>query len=279
MGAWVAEHQGQRTEERWVWPHPSLLLGTNRTFKGGEEVAREHLQVDLRGGRAIYRAWPHNQPPASFTLREVKAQAALFADPTHDFPRRIRYRRHGEVLEARIAGQVQGKDRAAAWTFKRVAAPPAPPAALKKEVTIKAAAAEVWRAWTTPEGVKTFFAPQARIVLERGGAYELYFNLSAPAGQRGGEGCTLIEIAAPSRLAFTWNFPPTLPAIRTAHTLITVELAPAGEGATRVTLTQRGWRAGPQWSKGRVYFDRAWGLVLSRLKQRFEQGPVDWSKL
>jgi uncharacterized protein YndB with AHSA1/START domain len=79
-------------------------------------------------------------------------------------------------------------------------------------------------------------------------------------------------------LAFTWNFPPSLPTVRDANTLITVELKPLDgqPGRTDVILTQRGFRTGLEFAKGYAYFDRAWGIVLERLQKRFAEGPIDW---
>jgi len=37
---------------------------------------------------------------------------------------------------------------------------------LLKSVLVSAGRAQVWNAWTTAEGARTFFAPDARIALE-----------------------------------------------------------------------------------------------------------------
>ncbi len=147
-----------------------------------------------------------------------------------------------------------------------------------KEALVKAAPGEVYRAWTTVEGVKTFFAPDARIEPEPGGAYELYFE-DGPAGQRGSEGCRFLELEPDRRLAFTWNFPPSLPGIRNEHTVVTVDLAAAQPGQTRVWVSVTGWKQGGEWDLGWTWFDRAWSLVLQRLGERFVDGPIDWSKV
>jgi uncharacterized protein YndB with AHSA1/START domain len=148
---------------------------------------------------------------------------------------------------------------------------------LEKEVVVDAPVADVWQAWTTVSGVKTFFAPEARVELEPGGAYEMYFLLDAPAGSRGSEGCTITEFEPEQKLVCTWNFPTTLPSIRNEHTLVTVTMEPAGPGRTRVAVSQTGWKEGPDWDQGFRYFQRAWMLVLARLEHRFAKGPVDWS--
>ena len=153
----------------------------------------------------------------------------------------------------------------------------AAPGQLRKEVVVSAAPDLLWRAWTTAEGARTFFAPDARIEAKPGGAYELYFAPEAAAGSRGCEGCTVQAVEIPRRLAFTWSFPPSIPTLREsgAMTQVTVDLLQEGP-STRVRLTQEGWREGPDWELGHAYFDRAWDLVLGRLERRFRTGPINW---
>jgi uncharacterized protein YndB with AHSA1/START domain len=146
-----------------------------------------------------------------------------------------------------------------------------------KERVVPAPPAEVWKAWTTTEGAKTFFAPDARIELKPGGAYELYFKPDAPEGEKGAEGCTVVSFEPNKKLVFTWNFPPSIPSLRgeMAHHQVTVALSPSGAG-TKVTLDDTGFESGADWQKGRAYFERAWGVVLARLERRFKKGPVDF---
>jgi uncharacterized protein YndB with AHSA1/START domain len=148
--------------------------------------------------------------------------------------------------------------------------------AVHKEKLIPAPPAEVWKAWTTVEGAKTFFAPDANLDASPGGAYELFFNVDAPIGTRGSEGCTVVAAEPNKKLSFTWNFPTSIPSLRgqNAHTQVTVTLAPSGAG-TKVTLDQTGFQDGDDWKKGHAYFERAWGVVLARLERRFKRGSVD----
>jgi len=148
---------------------------------------------------------------------------------------------------------------------------------LQFEVDVAAPIDEVWRAWTTEAGACTFFAPQCRIDLRPGGSYELYFDLDAPAGLRGGEGCVVLAYEEPVMLSFTWNAPPQLPAIRAQRTHVMITLSPIDPQITHVVLTHDGWGIGEDWQKARQYFVRAWGeVVLPRLQKRFIIGAVDW---
>ncbi|MEJ2448736.1 MAG: SRPBCC domain-containing protein [Anaerolineales bacterium] len=148
------------------------------------------------------------------------------------------------------------------------------------EVQISAPLSEVWKAWTTEQGAKSFFAPECQIELHVGGAYEMYFDPEASRGERGGEGLTILAIQEERMLSFTWNAPPTLPAIRGQLTHITLRFQELEEGRTALSLVHDGWGDGGEWDQAFDYFTRAWGeVVLPRLEYRFEHGPIDWKNL
>ena len=148
---------------------------------------------------------------------------------------------------------------------------------IKKEILIPATLIDVWDAWTTSEGAKTFFAPAAKIKLAIGGEYELYFMPEAPEGSRGSEDCHLLSFVPYHMLSFEWNAPPSLPNIRKEHTWVVVLLEPVADKQVKITLYHQGWKDGEEWNKAFDYFTRAWDIVLSRLQYRFATQPIDWS--
>ncbi|MBM3268308.1 MAG: SRPBCC domain-containing protein [Candidatus Sericytochromatia bacterium] len=147
---------------------------------------------------------------------------------------------------------------------------------ITKTALVQASPAAVWEAWTTEAGARTFFAPDARIDLAVYGRYEMLFDLEAPEGSKGGEGCKVLGWQEPRMLAFSWNAPPHLADVREMKTAVVVLLVPAGEGATEVRLTHVGWGEGGQWDEAYAYFDVAWDIVMRRLARRFATGPIDW---
>jgi uncharacterized protein YndB with AHSA1/START domain len=150
---------------------------------------------------------------------------------------------------------------------------------LRAEMTIPAPVAEVWKAWTTPEGVATFFAPTGKVDLRVDGTYDVWFFPDRPPGERGAEGMRILDVEPMRRFAFTWNAPPSIPSIRGKRTVVTVEMVPTGDSATKLTFTESCWGEGPDWDRAYDYFDHAWGaVVLPRLKYRFEVGPVHWDR-
>lgn len=150
--------------------------------------------------------------------------------------------------------------------------------AVDKEVIVTATPEQVWNAWTTREGITTFFAPDAKIEARVGGAFEIYINPLAEPGMRGADGMRFLALQPPRMLSFDWNAPPHLPQAREQRTFVVVRIHPVSEKETRVTLHHTGWGDGGEWDKAYAYFDRAWGNVLGNLKKRFDSGPVDWTE-
>ena len=74
---------------------------------------------------------------------------------------------------------------------------------ITSQIDVPAPLTEVWRAWTTEEGVESFFAPECNIDLRPGGAYEMFFDLDAGHGNRGGEGMIVMAVQPQRMLAFT----------------------------------------------------------------------------
>ncbi len=137
---------------------------------------------------------------------------------------------------------------------------------------------EVWNAWTTEVGIRSFFAPECKVELRIGGAYEMYFNLDAAPGEKGGEGVTILAFETNKMLSFTWNAPPHLPDIRRQFTHVVVRFKALGTENTLVQLVHDGWGESEEWRETLEYFNRAWGkVVLPRLQYRFREGPVDWN--
>lgn len=147
---------------------------------------------------------------------------------------------------------------------------------IRKSVDVNAALDNAYEAWTTDEGVRSFFAPGSSIELAIGGKYELYFDPKGKPGQKGSENCKILSFLPGEMLSFTWNNPPSIPEIRNEHTWVVIFFQPLEEKKTRITIVHLGWQAGESWQKALQYFDKAWELVLGRLQYRFLNGPLDW---
>jgi uncharacterized protein YndB with AHSA1/START domain len=148
--------------------------------------------------------------------------------------------------------------------------------AIYKQVVVDATLAEVWQAWTTTEGVQTFFSPNAGVELRIGGQFEIYFLDDNPYGLKGSENCKILAYLPQRMLSFTWNGPPQFGKLRDIKTQVNILFEETSPGKVRVDFIQHGWGVGEDWDKLYDYFDKAWGYVLGNLQKRFADGPLNW---
>ena len=148
--------------------------------------------------------------------------------------------------------------------------------AINERITVKANVDDVWKAWTTTEGIKSFFAPDAKVELKVDGPFQVYMNPFAEAGMKGADDMRIIGFQDKKMLSFNWNAPPSLPEARKQRTVVIVRFISRGDAITDVTIHHVGWGEGGEWDKAYDYLAKAWPNVLKNLQKRFDTGPVDW---
>ncbi len=149
---------------------------------------------------------------------------------------------------------------------------------INEEVVVDAGVKDVWAAWTTEEGIRSFFAPGCKLDFKANGDYEIHFNPAGQPGERGAEGTKILAIQPEKMLAFTWNNPPSIPGIRWQYTTVVLRFKALSDNQTRVSLYQSGWGEGAEWDQAFAYFSKAWkDFVLPHLQYRFKVGPIDWN--
>lgn len=153
---------------------------------------------------------------------------------------------------------------------------PAAERAITHAVIIKASKAEAYKAFTTKEGVTSFFAPDAVVEPRVDGLFEVHINPFADAGMKGGDGMRFLALQENTMLSFTWNAPPHLAEARKQRTVVIVRFYEVSATETEVRLHHIGWGDGGEWDKTYDYFIRVWPNVLGNLKKRFDEGPIDW---
>ena len=68
------------------------MIGVGRTLRGAALGSFEFLCIAERDGTLVYIAMPDARTPATFfTLTSITADSATFENPSHDFPKLIRY--------------------------------------------------------------------------------------------------------------------------------------------------------------------------------------------
>jgi hypothetical protein len=85
---------GVTVEERWTPAGSGTMLGIGRTARGQQMGSFEFLCITERAGSLVYFAMPNGRTPATpFVLTSVTAAELTFENPTHDFPKLVRYAR------------------------------------------------------------------------------------------------------------------------------------------------------------------------------------------
>ncbi|MDM7914985.1 MAG: SRPBCC domain-containing protein [Candidatus Eisenbacteria bacterium] len=263
----------------------------------GDEGTIENTILSYEPAKMI--AFRITKPPAAFPfMRAYKnVWTVVTMDALADDRSRVRIACMGYGPDPEGQKMREFFDEGDAWTIRKLKealerAPAAEPveaaesapaeagatlAPIHTEAVVPAPVSEVWRSWTTSEGVKAFLT-DANVELRVGGPFEFYFLPDAPQGARGSEGCTVLAYEPEKMLSFSWNAPPEFGPLREQHTWVVVRMQPEGEKATRVSLTHLGFEelaAGDPpnrdgWAEIRTYFDNAWPNVLAALVQHFE---------
>lgn len=120
-GCWVGTQGEVTTEEHWTSPAGGEMVGMNKAVAGDRVVLFEFLHIAPQEGRLCYLASPRGGPVTPFCATTIGEHRVVFENLQHDFPQRIVYERHENVLRARTEGTVDGKQRSESWEWGRCA--------------------------------------------------------------------------------------------------------------------------------------------------------------
>jgi uncharacterized protein YndB with AHSA1/START domain len=146
-----------------------------------------------------------------------------------------------------------------------------PQKALIIELSIPASQHEVWKAFTTSDGLSTWLTPGAVVDLRDGGEWTAHY----PGGHTGGG--TILSFTPEKELTLSAMAPEQFPVVRAQRTTARFEFISEGS-STRVRLTQTGWKSGDEWDKAYEYLAKGNAQLLWTLHRRFVSGPIDWQK-
>jgi hypothetical protein len=112
--------RGIKVEEQWMKPEGGLMMGINRTQRGGKAVAHEFLRIDAKGEVIVYTALIGTKNETPFKLTSQTDTEAVFENPEHDFPKRIIYRKTPDGIFATIDGGEANKNKHQDFPMKSV---------------------------------------------------------------------------------------------------------------------------------------------------------------
>jgi hypothetical protein len=120
-GCWELRSGNRVVLEMWMPPAGGLMLGASRTIVNGAVREYEQVRIEWKDNQLVYTANPSFQAQASFTSVEVSDSGFTVANPAHDFPQRIIYRRRGaDSLVARVEGPGPNGTRGFDFPLRRV---------------------------------------------------------------------------------------------------------------------------------------------------------------
>ena len=127
-GCWGGARGASSFREIWTIAAPDLMLGMSVTTEPSKPAQFEFLRIETRDGHPVFVAQPGGVPPTPFEWQANAStgEMAVFANPRHDFPKRVAYRRvEPNGVVAWIDGGESGEGRVE-FPMQRIACPKAP---------------------------------------------------------------------------------------------------------------------------------------------------------
>ena len=121
-GCWTTKRGETTSVESWTKANDEVMFGVSYTLgRTGKVQEFEFLRVAVQDGRLVYLAQPGGNPVTAFALTPGgAAREAVFANPAHDFPKRVGYRATPAGLLAWIDGGDAAPGRRIEFPMTRV---------------------------------------------------------------------------------------------------------------------------------------------------------------
>lgn len=116
-GRWLQEGPEGWTEERWSEPRGGVMLGTGLSGKAERATSFEFMRIaDGRSGPVFWGS-PGGKAAVAFPLAGYAPNVVRFANPGHDYPTEIIYKREGRFLIATTSGP--GGSNPQIWRYRK----------------------------------------------------------------------------------------------------------------------------------------------------------------
>ena len=117
-GPWVSREGDRWTEEWWTPPRGGIMIGAGISGRGESASGFEHMRI-MAGddGRIAFYGMPGGKPAVRFPMVGGGPNEVIFANPSHDYPQRIRYRLEGDALVATVS--LMDGTKSESWTYRR----------------------------------------------------------------------------------------------------------------------------------------------------------------
>ena len=151
---------------------------------------------------------------------------------------------------------------------------------MQHSLVVPASIQEIWEAFTTTEGIKTWAVPVASVDFRVGGIWESSYNRNGTIGAPGNIKNRYLSYIPMRMISFqAINAPPTFQHPEVLPEIFSViELEPLGARSVRVTASMVGFKNNEAHDAVYRFFDSGNASTLRSLYQRFTSGPTDWNR-
>lgn len=152
---------------------------------------------------------------------------------------------------------------------------------LQQEIVVNATPAEVWEAFTTAEGLKSWAVPAAWVDFRVGGSWETSYDPAATQGDPANIRNRILSYQPTSMISIqAVQAPPGFEHAELLENLLSVfTFEPVSAHHTLVVAAGVGYVQGEGYDALYEFFRRGNRWTLERLRERFESGPVDWEEV
>jgi uncharacterized protein YndB with AHSA1/START domain len=151
---------------------------------------------------------------------------------------------------------------------------------LRIAIDVPAPRRAVWDRFATSDGYRAWATPLARVDARLGGEIETSYDFKARIGDADNIRNQIVAITPEHSLVIrNVNAPKALPGREAFGDIVTMMTFEDAPGGTRVTLTALGYKPGEPFDT--LYRHFGWGNAysLTKLKESFTKGPIDWAKV
>jgi hypothetical protein len=153
---------------------------------------------------------------------------------------------------------------------------------LRHEVVVAASASDVYQAFATAEGWRTWAVPFAEMTpaFGVGAVLETSYNPAAKIGDAKNIKNKILAYIPNRMFAFQAVQAPTgfKHADLLAHIFTVAELEQVSAKKTRIRLSMLGYAQGPGFDELYAAFSKGNAWTMEKLAERFAKGPIDWQK-
>ena len=148
---------------------------------------------------------------------------------------------------------------------------------LRTEAVVRAPVADVWKAFTTKQGIQSWMVPVAEIDLRLGGTLKTNYNPQARIGDPGTIVHRILSYEPERMLATQFTAPEGAPAAAklAQQTWVVYRFEPISAQQTRVTTSMMGWGEGPDWDESYKFFEKGNAWEMDQLVKRFAPQPAN----